>query len=112
MTPGRLDLPTVWRGCDYADIIMQWKDQNGIPFNLDGWVPSAFTRSGVNLNARVTDASSGFTRMSMTQEQTAAMRLGVDAWDWIWTGGGVTQPPVLAGKIEVKEPYTPTNGSA
>jgi len=109
MNPSQLNLPTIWRGCLYDSIVLQWKDQNGNPFDLTGWTPSAMTRNGVNLNAVVTQAVNGFTRLSMTQVQTAPLKLGVDNWDWIWTYGGVTQQPSLSGSVEVKEPYTPTS---
>src|SRR5215472_7008835 len=107
MKPGRADLPTIWRGCNYAAIIFQWKDQNNNPCDLTGWTPTAFTRNGVNLNAIVTQAVNGFSQISLTQVQTATVRLGADDWNWFWEHGGVIYPPILYGKVEAKEPFAP-----
>lgn len=111
MTPPQVDLPTIWRGCDWPAITLNWKDANGQPFNLQGWVPIAWT-SAFSLNARVLNPpSAGVTQISLTNAQSAILKLGVVQWNWIWQQVSVNPPfvaePVLAGSVEVKNPITP-----
>lgn len=111
MIPGHLDLPTIWRGCDWPPITMRWKDQNGNPMNLAGYTPLATANNSYNLNPVVTDEANGVTQISMTKEQTKSVKLGEMSWDWIWIRNSppLRYPPHLSGKIPVKEPNT--NGS-
>lgn len=106
MKPGKLDLPVVWRGCDYAPVIFRWKDLNGEPFNLTGWTPRARSIS-INFNPIITNPLGGETKISLTKEQTANLRLGVEPWDWVWENGCSRIPPTLAGNVEIKDPTTP-----
>jgi len=107
MTPGKLDLPIIWRGCDYAPIIFKWKDPNGNPFPLWGWVP--YARSiNVDLLPVVTDYNNGIAQISLTRTQTFGLALGVEQWDWLWyrEGDNITYPPILSGRVEIKEPVS------
>jgi hypothetical protein len=105
MKPGKLDLPIIWRGCDWPIITLRWKDLNGNPFNLTGWSPYASTNR-FSLNAAVTNAAGGITQLSMTKAQTGVLQLGVQPWSWLWTYGPTNQtiPPVLEGSVIIKEP--------
>lgn len=81
---------------------------DGQPVNLSGWTPKA-TSLNVNLNAAITDISGGVVTLSLTRTQTANLKLGVEAWDWIWermTNNPYRFPPFLAGKVPIKEPNT------
>ena len=108
MKPGPLDLPTIWRGCTYDTITLRWKSANGAPFDLTGWRPLAQSRN-INLNARVVDALNGVTSISLPYTYTAALRIGVEKWDWVWGNNGSVTPPVLSGRVEVKDPQTVTS---
>lgn len=107
MKPGKLDLPTIWRGCTWPVITLTWLDSNGDPIDLTGWTPSAHSKS-INLNAAVTDAVNGVTTISLTKTQTANLKLGEEQWDWIWSNNGTKLPPLLAGTVKIKEPTTST----
>lgn len=103
MTPGRLDLPVIWRRCDWPAITLTWKDQDGDPIDLTGWSPTAKTRN-FNLNPRITDAVNGVTTLSLTPSVTSTLRLGIEQWDWIWIDpDGTPLPPFLAGGVEIKQ---------
>lgn len=97
-----IELPDIYRGCTWPPIVLEWKDVDGQPFDLTGWLPFAFA-TRFNLNAIVTNAVAGLTRISMNFNQTFALKLGVDHWDWIWTGEGLTYPPVLTGTVLIKD---------
>ena len=111
MKPGKVDLPVIWRGCDWPVVTFNWKDANGMPFDLGGWFPIAWS-SSFTLNARIiTPASAGVTQMSMTGAETVLLKLGVYQWNWIWEHiipPTSVNPPVLYGSVEVKNPITPT----
>lgn len=108
MKPGPLNLPIIWRGCEWQAIPMKWKNQDGTPFNLAGWTPLAMTRSGISLNPVVTDEEGGITSISLTRTQTESMKLGVEQWDWVWwdTVNDIVYPPTLSGTILVDQPTT------
>lgn len=111
MKPAQLDLPTIWRGCTWENVILTWKDNNGNPFDLTGWTPYCQTRSGTNLNPVVTNASAGQTKLSLTRFQSAAMNLGNQQWDWVWWNdvpNGTKYPPILSGTVLVDQPTTHT----
>lgn len=107
MKPGRVDLPPIWRGSDYLPIVFRWKDGNGNPFNLTGWLPFAQS-TNINFNPVITDPVNGVTQFSLSSAQTGATRLGIESWDWIWLQANVTPnityPPILSGKVEIKDP--------
>ena len=105
MIPGKLDLPTIWRGCDWPAIILTWKDQNGVPFDLTGWFAIAWSRN-VNLNASITDPVNGVTQIILDHTQTASLALGEEIWNWIfeYVSTGFVLPPLLSGKLIIKEP--------
>lgn len=106
MKPGKLDLPPIWRGCTWEDVILKWKDPNGNPVDLSNWTPLA-TTGQFGLHARKVDQETnpGETRISLTREQTTELKLGVYQWNWIWLNGdGTIPPPILAGYVEVKNP--------
>lgn len=109
MRPAKVDLPTIWRGCDWGPVTFKWKDQDGQPINLSGWTPRA-TSLNINLNAVITDAVNGVTTISLTKLQTAGIKLGVESWDWIWENltNPYRYPPFLAGKVPIREPNTTT----
>lgn len=111
MKPGPLILPTIWRGCDWQDVIFKWKDGNGDPFNLHLWIPVVQTRTGVSLNPTITDATGGVTKLWLPRLTTADMRLGEEQWDWIWAYAGSPQtvyPPILSGKLLIAQSETRT----
>jgi hypothetical protein len=108
MKPAIIQLPDIYRGCIYPVIFFRWKDQNGDPFNLNGWVPLAFTRH-TNLNPIVVDDPAlGVTRIGMNRAQTSELRLGKEAWDWIWVTGGTVYPPILSGTVAIRDPLSDT----
>ncbi len=113
MKPGKLDLPTIWRGCDWPSVALNWKDSDGNPFNLTGWRPRAFTRSGYDLHAVILNRPAGKTQISLTRDQTALLNLGIQQWDWIWENVSdpvvpYRYPPFLSGNVTIKDPITPT----
>lgn len=113
MKPGKLDLPTIWRGCDWGPVTLKWKDQNGDPIDLTGWQPKAESLN-IDLNPEITNAVSGITTLSLSRVETANLRLGVESWDWIWEHldpGAYRYPPFLAGKVPIKEPQTRVGGT-
>lgn len=107
MTPGKLDLPTIWRGCDWGPVTLKWKDQNGDPIPLTGWAARAYSLN-VNLNARITNYALGYTELALDRNQTAALKLGTERWDWIFerVAGQYRFPPFLSGRIIVRDPVT------
>lgn len=110
--PGKLDLPTIWRGCDWGPVIFKWKDQNGNPLDVSQW--QAVVQSlNINLNPSITDGPGGVTQIALNRAQTSVIKQGVEAWDWIWQRpeGTYRYPPFLSGKVEIKEPISGTNGS-
>lgn len=112
MKPGKLDLPPIWRGCDWGPVIFKWKDQNGDPLDVSQW--QAVVQSlNINLNPSITDGPNGVTQIALTRAQTSVIKQGVEAWDWIWQRpqGTYRYPPFLSGKVEIKEPVSGTNGS-
>lgn len=111
MKPAKLDLPTIWRGCDWGPVILKWKDQNGQPINLSGWQPKAQSLN-VDLQPVITDTAQGITQMALSRVDTANLRMGTENWDWIWEriAGQYRFPPFLAGRVIIKEPLTSTNG--
>jgi hypothetical protein len=113
MKPGPLDLPTIWRGCDWGPVTLKWKDKNGQPINLSGWYPVAQSLK-INLNPTITDVGQGETQLALSRVQTSKLRLGVENWDWIWQRiqGQYRFPPFLAGKVAIKDPVSPTLGDA
>jgi hypothetical protein len=111
MKPGKLDLPIIWRGCDWPRVVLKWKDANGQPFDLGGWSPKATTTSGYDLRASITDPVNGITQMFLTHTDTAEFDLGTQSWDWIWESFDNPQvpyryPPFLQGSVTIKEPVT------
>lgn len=112
MKPGPLDLPTIWRGCDWGPVTMKWKDQAGQPINLAGWQPRAQSLN-VDLSPVITDESGGVTTLSLNKTQTANLRLGVENWDWIWEriSDEYRFPPFLSGIVSIKEPQTQVDGT-
>lgn len=108
MNPGKLDLPTIWRGCTYGPVRISWTDDNNHPVNLSGWTPRAYSRY-FQFNARVTNAAQGLTTVGLPIQVTQALKLGVTNWDFIWTQDTSFQTvlsPFLKGKVEVKDPVT------
>lgn len=112
MIPAPLDLPTIWRGCNWGPITFTWKDANGNPINLTSWTPRA-TSLNIDLNAVIVgNPANGVTQISLTVPQTANLKLGVEAWDWIFedllTTPVVRLPPFFSGQVPIKEPNTIT----
>ena len=109
MKPAPVDLPTIWRGSDWSAIFFSWKDQNGNPFDLTGFVFKAQT-SNIDLNGTLVGApNQGVTAVSLTHEVTATLKLGVEQWNcWFVDSVGNVTPPFLAGKIPVKEKNSAT----
>jgi hypothetical protein len=111
MKPGKLDLPTIWRGCDWGPVTLKWKDPNGAPFDLDGWLPKAQSLN-IDLNPVITNSSQGETTLFLDRVQTSVLRLGVEAWDWVWESASppFRYPPFLCGKVPIKQPQTRVTG--
>jgi hypothetical protein len=111
MKPAKLDLPTIWRGCDWGPVTLKWKNVNGTPINLDAWRPIAYSLN-INLNAQKSTTEVGTTTIRLLKSQTLHLKLGVENWDWIWQteNGSYRFPPFLAGKVAVKDPVTSVNG--
>lgn len=107
MKPAKLDLPIIWRGCDWGPVILRWKDNQGNPIPLDNWQPLAESLN-VNLNAVISDPANGETILSLPKEYTSVLRLGVENWDWIWqrVDDAYRFPPFLAGKVQIKDPVS------
>lgn len=107
MKPGKLDLPTIWRGADWPPVTLVWKDQNGDPFNLTGWTPTAKSIN-LNLNPTVTHATTGITQIVRSKVENTGIKLGIEAWDWVWVrdSDGYEFPPFLAGNVTIKEPVS------
>jgi hypothetical protein len=108
MKPATLDLPTVWRGCSYTPVLIQFFDQDGNPIDVTGWTARARARS-FNLNALVLNYAQGIAKVSLTKEQTENLRLGVEDWDFIWVKDGVAVQPFFRGKIPISQPRTRAN---
>jgi hypothetical protein len=114
MKPGKLDLPTIWRGCDWGPVTLKWKDANGNPIDVRSWTPKAQSLN-VDLNAQKIGSPPGIlgeTQMVLTKAQTLHLKLGTENWDWIWQANNQTYrfPPFLSGKVTIKEPVTSVNG--
>lgn len=111
MKPGHLDLPTIWRGCDWGPVTLKWKDANGQPLDVRTWTPRAQSLN-VNLNALKTNGGQGITTLSLTKDETLHLKLGVENWDWIWETNNHSYrfSPFLSGKIVIKAPVTGVNG--
>jgi hypothetical protein len=109
MKPGKFDLPIIWRGCDYPVITFKWKNVDGTPFPISGFTPVVRSVS-IDFHPIVADAPNGVITISLTRDKTAGFKLGVEAWDWVWvyylSTPAITYPPVLAGKVEVKDPVS------
>src|SRR5262249_55512050 len=106
MQPGKLDLPTIWRGCNYLPVVLTWKDLGGVPFDLTGWTPFAQSRNIV-FDVAVTDAANGVTQLSLAFAKVVNLRLGEGRWDWIWSSpDGILFPPTLSGIVAIKQPTT------
>ena len=107
MKPASVDLPTIWRGSDWAAVFFYWKDQNGNPFNLTGWTFRAQTKD-FDLHGQIQPpATSGLTAVILTHEVTGTFSLGVETWNcWFIDPTGNVSPPLLGGKVEVKEKIT------
>ncbi len=105
MKPGKLDLPTIWRGCDYGPITLVWLDASGNPIDYTGWTPSAQSLN-IDFMPVSTDPLNGVTTISLTKTQTAKYSLGVEQWDWIWSLYEFRAAPSLAGTVQIKEPTT------
>lgn len=109
MKPGKYDLPTIWRGCDWLPITIIWKDGDGNPVNLNGKTPFVKTNGGFNLNPGILDAANGVTVLSLPKSYTSDIPVGDQQWDWIWWENypnGVKYPPFLFGTVPVREPKT------
>lgn len=107
MKPGRVDLPTIWRGCSYAPIFFHWKDHDGQPFDLSGYRAMASARS-FDFNLVITDYRKGIVRMNLYASRTNKLKLGTEHWDWIWINNitGSVTPPLLSGSVEIKQPLS------
>lgn len=112
MKPSKLDLPTIWRGCDWGPVTFKWKDADGQPIELARF-RARVQSLNINLAAQITyDTHHGIVTLSLDKDETALFRLGVESWDWIWEHLNVNgvldyrYPPFLSGKIQVKDPVT------
>jgi hypothetical protein len=113
MKPGKLDLPTIWRGCDWGPVTFKWKDANGVALNVSQFRPVAKSLN-IDLNPTVTDPAGGVVTLSLTRDETANLRLGTESWDWIWehnrTPTDYRFPPFLAGQVAIRQPTSKFNG--
>lgn len=113
MIPGALDLPTIWRGCDYGPVVLKWLDTNGDGIDVTGWTPKA-NSINIDLQPVIIDPQKGVTSITLSRIDTANLQLGVESWDWFWQLNGSPPtyrfPPVLSGKVEIRQPKTSLNG--
>ena len=117
MKPAPVDLPTIWRGCDWGPITLKWKDGQGNPLDVSGFTPQADSLN-IDLHASfVTDGTDGATKLLLGRDQTINLKLGIEKWDWIWKRQSgnppvVTYryPPLLAGRVEIKDPTSTVGG--
>lgn len=107
MKPAIIQLPDIYRGCLYPGIIFRWKDRQGEPFDLTGWIPLCFAKD-FDFLVRVSDEQHGETRIRINKEATATFKLGTQHWDFIWLTGATVYPPVLSGTVTVREPLSDT----
>lgn len=110
MKPAKLDLPTIWRNCDWLPVTFKWKDSLGNPIDLTPYAAAALTRD-FTIPLDSSQAAEGIMVLSMTNIQTAALKLGVYQWNWVFrTQADPTLiiPPILYGIVEVKNPILPT----
>ena len=107
MNPARYDLPVVWRGSDYPAIILRWKTSDGTPVNLTGWMAHARSRH-INFNPLILDAPNGVTSISLTNQETLVLPIGIERWDWLWAfqASPAFTGPFIAGYVEVKDPIS------
>lgn len=112
MKPGHYDLPIIWRGSTYPAITFTWLDTNGNPLNLTGWTPRARSLN-IDFSPVVVDAANGVTSISLSRQETASLKLGVEAWDWVWESSNLSDntrtAPFLSGFVEIKDPVTITS---
>ena len=108
MAPAQLDLPTIWKSCTWFPVTFTWLDAStGNPFDLTGWTPVVRSRN-INLNPQITNAHGGVVTLSLSQTQTASLKLGVEKWNWIWHDpANVIYPPSFSGSIEIKDAIFP-----
>ena len=114
MKPAKLDLPTIWRGCDWGPVTMNWKDVNGDPINLSGWQPVAMSQN-INLHASIpppNGVAQGIVVLQLDRTQTLNLRLGSERWDFIWQriAGQYRFPPFLGGTVLIKDPVSGVPG--
>src|SRR5215471_20956428 len=105
MLAGRVDLPDIWRGLDWPAVTLIWKDSNGDPFNLTGYIPFAQT-SRFDLRPVVLDPPNGVTTISLPRAITASLPIGVFNWDWLWKNvpdDFVFPRYFLFGEVEVRD---------
>jgi hypothetical protein len=107
MKPATVNLPTIWRGCDWGPLVLKWKDASGNPIDLTDWIPRAESLN-IDFQPVVTDPAGGVVQMGLSRVDTGVFRLGVEHWDWIWehVSDPYRFPPFLAGIVEIKEPQT------
>ncbi len=107
MKPAIIKLPDIYRGCLYAPIFFSWKDKNGNPFNLNGWVPLC-SATDFSFNAQVVNLNTAQTRIVLSDDATRQLKLGQRSWDFIWVTGASIYPPVLSGVVTIREPLSNT----
>jgi len=105
-----LNLPDIWRGSTYPDIVLTWLDVNGNPINLTGWSPVAKSLN-IDFHPQITDAVNGLTSISFSKDETALFQLGVELWDWRWIKSNAPltdtiSTPLLRGYVQIKEPQS------
>ena len=103
MKPAQVDLPTIWRNCNWDQVLFYWLDQDGDAFDLTGWQFNAETPQ-FSLMPTIVNASGGVTSVAMAPSGTTLLRLGVHRWNcWFTPPDLRATPPLLAGKVEVKD---------
>jgi hypothetical protein len=104
---GTYNLPIIWRGSSYPEIVFTWLDANGNPIDITNWTPLAQSLN-IDLSPQIVDPVGGVTSISFSQTETANLKLGVESWDWVFeSNDGLTRStPLLSGTVEVKDPVT------
>jgi hypothetical protein len=105
MKPNLIELPDIYRGCIYPPIFFYWKTKDGEAFNLVGYVPLCFGKD-FSFNCAVVNPAIGLTRIVLNQQTTKELRLGKQAWDWLWISGTTIYPPILSGVVTVRNPIS------
>jgi len=109
MIPVKVDLPTIWRGCDWPAVTFVWKDHDGNPFDLSHYTPIVGTGGKFSLHPRVTEPTQSVTTLELNSQETSELDIGDYQWDWLWqyTTGYIFPVIFMSGSVPVRQPESP-----